>query len=147
MARYRQAACVLQHAGRYCSEGACAVVVGHHPTDQVIGAHIGPGGRNWDRVQLAGPEVGQVSILVAENSVIFPAHAEIQRELRAEFVVILNKGVLVGQAIAVDHALLRPSYAEDATVDVAWASNQEVIKRTHQKPTAFETLIDDVPLV
>ena len=98
------------------------VVIGHHVASQICSARIEDvgGRRAWHRqaLKLTGPDVGQVSVLVAEDPVIFITKAQVERELVADLPIILEEGILVRQAVAVNQAAGTAARAKEALHDL-----------------------------
>src|SRR4029077_3442578 len=46
---------------------------------------------NRNRVEQAGPEIGEVSVFLRRKAVVLPPHARVQRESRTKLEVVLNK--------------------------------------------------------
>src|SRR6202021_2336579 len=81
-------------------------VVGDDVASQRAGARILDVG-GWctgyrPALQLTGPDVRQVSVLIAEDPVIFPASAQVDGELGADFPIVLEEGALIRQPVAGD---------------------------------------------
>src|SRR5262249_54143319 len=115
------------------------VIVRHHPL-----AHSRPGsGRSgWrDRYGLnpADPSLGEVSIFIRQGSVEFPANAEIQRQPRAVFEIVLNVRTRATCTVAMNDSRGRAARAEQTGLNIALCSglrvagttNQQVVERSH----------------
>src|SRR5439155_9680559 len=115
------------------------VVARHDPL-----AYAGPrsgrsGWRNRHRLNPANPSLGQVPILVGKRSVVLPANAEIQRQPRTEFVIVLKVGTAAARAVAMNDSVGCAAGAEQASLNIARCSglrvagtaNQQVVECSH----------------
>src|SRR4051812_41250934 len=91
------------------------VVVGKNVTDESVRVRLRRRtGRYGNRSEIAGPEVGQVSVLVSQSAESLPADSDVHRQLAADGPVILEKSGLIAERVIVDDAADAASDAEQA---------------------------------
>src|SRR5262245_53090138 len=66
----------------------------------------------------AGPEVRQVSVLIAESAIVLPAYAEVQRQPFTDLPIILVKRVHVRHAVTMNDSIRSASNTEETEKDV-----------------------------
>src|SRR5262249_41061016 len=109
------------------------VIVRHNPL-----AHSRPGrGRSgWrDRhgLNAADPSLSEVSILIGQRSVKFPANAEIQRQPRAVLEIVLKVSTGTTRAVAMDDSSVIAAGAEQAGLNIARCGGLRVAGTANQQ--------------
>ena len=98
----------------------CIVVFRHDVTRKSRGVSKRRRGRRYrNRSQIAGPLIGQVTVLVREHAEPLPADAQIERQLAVHFPIILEKRILVFQQVTVNDAVNTAAHAEQTRVEAA----------------------------
>src|SRR5262249_21231320 len=81
------------------------VIVRHHPLAHSRSRSGRSGWRDRHGLNAADPSLGEVSILIGQRSVEFPANAEIQCQTRAVLEIVLNVRTGAPRAIAMNDSL------------------------------------------
>ena len=99
------------------------------------------------RREKARPDVGGVSSGVADLPAELPSHAQVQRQPRPDFPIILHEGAGGGQAVPMQKSLRDGFNAQRTRKDVSFLPDEQVVPVSDNHHGPLYAIVDKVPLI